>query len=507
MISYFLVCGLSFLLGIGSKENAVTLPIALGLVEVLFFQDLDDRRTRKLCFAGLVATAFIICVGGVMFFLNGNISSLLKGSSFRYFSPLERVMTEPRVLVFYLSQIFYPVISRYSIEHDIAVSTSLLTPATTLPAILLITALIGLGFSQMRKRPILSFAILFFFLNHLIESSFISLELIFEHRNYLPSLFLFLPAAVAVKWLADHYHQRNKFLGFTLAAFVAILIMLLGSATYTRNMVWATEYSLWKDAAAKAPGSNRPLHNLAWSYYERIGDYDSALHLYKTALRLKMNNTAQKSLILNNMASIYFRRSDFPKAAELWQAAVDAYPQYAATKYRLALALEKSGQTQNALDILNEILSRKPDYTDPLILKGTILLKQKQFDRALASFRKCLYRRPFDKQAIVNIGITYYLMDQYERADLFFKINHRRHPADWPGLVWLIETSFKSGNKPAMDRYTDKFLQLIRIEELKSIRKKLDPEGLMDPLAQEHVFRQISQRIVEHIENLSRHSL
>ena len=184
---------------------------------------------------------------------------------------MQRLMTEPRIVVFYLSQIFYPIISRYSIEHDIAVSTSLLDPWSTLPGIILVLVLIGIGLSQMRKRPILSFAILFFFLNHVIESSIIPLELVFEHRNYLPSLFLFLPVAVAIKWLLDYYKKRNRSLAVILVAFVTILLILLGTGTYTRNRVWLTERTLWEDAAKKAPGSNRPLHNLAWAYYERIG--------------------------------------------------------------------------------------------------------------------------------------------------------------------------------------------------------------------------------------------
>ena len=92
------------------------------------------------------------------------------------------------------------------------------------------------------------------------------------------------------------------------------------------------------------------------------------------------------------MASIYFHRGDFRKAAELWQAAVIAYPNYIATKYRLALAWEKSGQTQKALVLIDEILSKRPDYMDPLILKGIILLKQGQFDEALSYFKKCSKR-------------------------------------------------------------------------------------------------------------------
>jgi tetratricopeptide (TPR) repeat protein len=359
----------------------------------------------------------------------------------------------------------------------------------------------------MRKRPILSFAILFFFLNHVIESSIIALELVFEHRNYLPSLFLFVPVAVVIKWLLDYYNDRNRSLAVILASFVAILLILLGTGTYTRNRVWFSDRILWEDAAKKAPGSSRPLHNLAWVYYEQTGQYDRALNLYDQALKRQMNNTAQKALILNNMANISFRRGDFHKAAELWQAAVIAYPKYVATKYRLALAREKSGQTQEALVIVDEILSKRPDYIDPLILKGTIFLKQGQFDEALSHFKKCLNRSPFEKKAILNIAIAYNLMAQYERAEWFFKILHNRYPEDRLYLLWLIETSLKSDDRPDVDRYTDKLLLLIRIEELNSIMRKLIEADLMDSLSRELVLRQISKRLAERTEDIRRQSL
>jgi len=505
--TFFLCCGLSFLLGLGSKENAATLPIALVLVEVIFFQNLNDQRTQKKCFAGLIAVAITIFITGTLLFFNGNLSSLLKGSSFRLFSPIERLMTEPRIVVFYLSQIFYPVISRYSIEHDFVISTSLFTPWTTLPAILMVLSLIGIGLSQLRKRPILSFAILFFFLNHLIESSIIPLELVFEHRNYLPSCFLFLPIAVGFKRLLDYYQQRNKRIGFMLVSFVTILIMLLGSATYIRNRVWATERSLWEDAAKKAPGSNRPLHNLAWAYYERIGDYDPALRLYEEALKRRMNNTGQKALILNNMAGIHFHRGNFQKAAELWQTAVAAYPSYVATKYRLSLALYKSGQIQEALLLSNEILSKRPGYSDSLMLKGTILLKQGLLDDALSHFKKCLNRKAFNKEALLNIGIAFNLMEQYERSEWFLRLLHHRYPGDRLCLVWLIETNLKSDNIPAADHFTKKLLRLTQLEELNSIMRKLNGAALMDSLSREQVLRQISKRLAEDTENARRHSL
>ena len=416
---------------------------------------------------------------------------------------MQRLMTQPRVVVFYLSQIFYPIISSYSIEHDIVVSTSLLKPWSTLPGIALVLILIGIGLSQMRKRPILSFAILFFFLNHVIESSIISLELVFEHRNYLPSLFLFLPVAVAIKWLLDYYKKRNRSLAGILVIFVTILLVLLGIGTYTRNRVWLSDRILWEDAAKKAPAACRPLHNLAWVYYERNGQYDTALNLYDQALKRRMNNTAQRSLILNNMANIYFNRGDFDKAAQLWQEAVLSFPKYVAIKYRLALARKNLGQTDEALILLDQILAKRPNYLDPLILKGVILLKQRQFYEALSYFRKCLKLKPLGKKAMLNIGIGYNLLGRYERAEWFFRTLHFRYPQDRLSLMWLIETNLKAGDLADADRYAVRLLRLIRINEMKSLTATPTTADFMSPMSQKSVLNHISKKLAERTEDIS----
>ena len=176
----------SFLAAVGSKENAVLLPVAIVLLEFTFFQDMSQPAVRRrfgwIFFLGLG----LVLMGGVGLFLGGKLDALLN-YNMRLFSPWERLMTQPRILFFYLTQIFYPTAGRLSIVHDVEISRSLVDPWVTLPAILGMLGLVGFGFWQMRRRPMLSFAILFFFLNHLIESSIIGLELIYEHRNYLPS--------------------------------------------------------------------------------------------------------------------------------------------------------------------------------------------------------------------------------------------------------------------------------------------------------------------------------
>jgi hypothetical protein len=189
-----------FLLAVGSKENAIMFPMSLLLVEIVFFQNMANQEIRKkmLLIGSLVLV--IVFVAGVWLFLSSEfINHILSGYERRTFTFTERVLTQPRIVAFYLSQIFYPIADRLSLDHDIVVSTGLFSPWTTFAAIVLIVGLISIAIWQIKKRPLLAFAILFFFLNHIIESSVIALELIFEHRNYLPSLFLFLPIAAGLK--------------------------------------------------------------------------------------------------------------------------------------------------------------------------------------------------------------------------------------------------------------------------------------------------------------------
>ena len=155
----FFCCLFSFLMALGSKENAAILPISLILVEICFFQDLGKPGTRKAFGLGFLVGVFLLIVLGTLF-MSGNPLAFLQAYENRPFTLCQRLMTEPRVLVFYLTQIFYPVPTRLSIEHDISISTSLLQPWTTIPSMVIIFVLIGLSFSQMKKRPILGFGIL-----------------------------------------------------------------------------------------------------------------------------------------------------------------------------------------------------------------------------------------------------------------------------------------------------------------------------------------------------------
>ncbi|MGD2272186.1 MAG: hypothetical protein PVI06_17420, partial [Desulfobacterales bacterium] len=307
---WFSLAGLSFLMALGSKENAALWPVAVVLTEIIFFQDLSRPAARKRFMMILAAAVGIMLLLGLLIFFKSSFG-FLKGFGNRPFTVTQRLMTEFRILIFYLSQIAYPIPARLSLVHDIQVSTSLFQPWTTLPSILLVLSMIVGSALLMHKQPAVSFAILFYFLNHIIESSIIPLELAFEHRIYLTSLFLFFPIALWLSQLLSYYKRQNRKMHAVVASFITLLLIGLGSGTFIRNIVWASEKTLWEDAIRKAPNSGRSYHNLAWAHYEAQGQLEKALDFYQQALKHKRHNISDNQVTLSNIANIHYRLRDY----------------------------------------------------------------------------------------------------------------------------------------------------------------------------------------------------
>ncbi len=361
----------------------------------------------------------------------------------------------------YLSQIFYPVPDRLSIYHDILVSTSIFHPWTTLPSIGMILALIVFGFYWMGRRPLLSFAILFFFINHIIESSVIGLELVYEHRNYLPSLFIFMPLSFGFKKILENYRVSSPPMRRFLVAAIILAIISLGTGTYIRNKAWANEKSLWEDTLRKAPGSIRAHHELAFQYYEKHGFYDEALDLYHRGLNLNGQNVYEKTRSLNNIASIHFTRGNYPEAEKYFKMALETYPRYDRIYYRLSLTQTRLGKWQDASVTLANIISQKPPQEDVLRLKGIILLYEGKPEEALKYFQACLKLDSADWQNLLGIGAAMTMQGSLKQGYNFMTMAEAARPTEPLVHLLLAKNRMIVGEETAAGRHLDRFIERV----------------------------------------------
>jgi len=281
-----LTAGCSFL----SKENSAILPVALALTDIWFFDSAWIKKLWGVCRAtGWKVRSAAIAVGlSCSFYAFAVVlPKLLSGYAHREFNLVERLLTEGRVVVWYMSLLLWPDPARLSMEHDFQISTSLFSPFTTLPALILIAALIFLALRFRKRFPVITYGIAWFFLNLVIESTVVPLELVFEHRLYLPSIGFYLSAASLFAILLRLAAKRLPEAEFAKAACSALLIgaACLTLLTFTRNGAWENTVTIHCDAVEKAPGNPRASADYANTLYE-VGQYEEAVKYAEKAIEL-----------------------------------------------------------------------------------------------------------------------------------------------------------------------------------------------------------------------------
>jgi len=478
-------CLLSFVLSLGSKENTVTFPIAVAMIEILFFQDLKDRNTKRKVVGAVTISGIIMVAILTILYIKGTIPHLFKGYENRMFTMRERLMTEPRIIIYYLSQIFYPIASRFSLVHDIKISTTLFKPWTTMPSIFIIILLLGIGFSQIIKRPIIALSIFFYFMNHIIESTAIPLELFFEHRNYLPSLFLFFPVSVGLIWLVNYFKKKNLLLQKLLVVSIAGVILSFCAGTIVRNRAWATEKSLWEDCIAKAPGMARPYHNLAYYHYQKIGDKDKAMALYKTSLTKKFTySKVAHALTYNCMATIYFDKGDYKNSTKCLRKALEINPDYQNALYNMTLLYVRTGRFSKALESADKLLSQDKRSSDFLQTKAFVLLTAGRFDAAISNLKSALNIDAGNAKANLYMGVALSLKGEYRKANTYLKNAYLLAPDDIFIHFARIENSIRSGNKDNTGRLLRKLFDSFDKDTIICSLKRLDKNNIIVPLSQ-----------------------
>ena len=198
-IAYYFFCFVVAILAFGSKENAAMLPISIFFFDLFIIQGLTKENIKKNSLAFLILILIPFALALVL--KSPSIFStkhLFSGYENRAFTLFERLLTEPRIIIFYITLLLYPMPDRLCIAHDISISHSLINPPTTIIAIFTILAILGVAIIKSKRYPLISYCIIFFFLNHIIESTIFPLELIFEHRNYIPSMLLFVPITILI---------------------------------------------------------------------------------------------------------------------------------------------------------------------------------------------------------------------------------------------------------------------------------------------------------------------
>lgn len=394
-ILYYCASIVCCLLAALSKENAIFVFISIILYEIIFF----GISKKKIYYIIGLLVLFFIAAAAIVYFTQENsfgsvdkIISAFKESfiapyAYRPFTMTERLMTEFRILVWYIFLIICPIADFLALESDISVSTGLFQPLSTIFSIIVLVALFIGSLFFYKKFKLLSFAILFFFVNHIVESSFIGLELYFEHRNYLSSIFIYLMISYILMSLYVYYINNNRVaMQYIVVFFMVCVLVSEGNATYLRNDVWSTEETLHLDNINKSPDNIRPRISLS-SYYMQQGKFEEAIDLLRAGEVIVNSGLVrvQKNwigLLYHNLGAVYYRMSELDKAK---------------------------------INLLKSIEYNQNSWETHLML-GMIFFTQDNIDQSVKAFSNAVTLNPSDAKLFNMFGRTLYAFRQYNAA-------------------------------------------------------------------------------------------
>lgn len=271
----FLAWGICWPLSFFSKETGVLFPFFV-LAWELTVRSAELGRLDRFA-RTLAAVLGLVVALGVGYAFSAAGSWLWAGYDYRNFSLLERVLTEGRVLWFYLGLIAFPRLDVLGLYHDdLVISRTLLAPWTTLPAFAGLLGLIFLAWRMQHVAPVASFGIAWFLIGHGLESTVLPLEIAHEHRNYLPLFGVLLTGAMALLALIDKPGWRRTF-GIALAALVLIYFSLV---THLRSQQFGDDIRRTQVEAQHHRGSARA-HYEAGLVFSRVAattPKDSPIH-------------------------------------------------------------------------------------------------------------------------------------------------------------------------------------------------------------------------------------
>ena len=421
---------LSGVLGVMSKQNAVSFPLAFILYEIFFIRKPDGRYCKKYVFSSLAIffAAFLVVV----------FAGLLPAETSQY-TRLEYFSAQLGIFHKYLLLILFPL--SQNVDYFIILKAPLFGAGEIIGAILSAGMLV-LGVFTFRKNKLISFGIFWFFIAMSVESGIIPIrDIMMEHRMYLP---MFGIGMVIAGIIMKYIPYRSVYVIYIAGT---IIFMLLALGTYNRNKVWQSELTLWQDGIEKSPGNPRVMNNLglaikanaryATSPQQRINDLHKAISYFSKSMT---GDTIFTQAYLHRGLT-YLELEEYEKALLDVQRVASTKPKYAYMKlYIEGVILAKQGMLESALNNFNNAIDKKDDFAMLFTWRGLVEAEMEEYGLAIDDFNRSLEINPEQTKLCINISNLYFYLHDYGRAlEWIRKAGDAGEIVD-PGYLQMLES-------------------------------------------------------------------
>lgn len=415
---------LMYILALMTKETAIIMPGLIFLTDFFFIEKREKPFLEKLK-RSLQRIISFASIGLFYIFLRATVLNF--GASFNLYgepTPFTqnfhyRLFTFFRTLTVYLRLLFLPF--NLHMERTVEIATSFFSPSVILGAFIFAGS-ISLAFLLLKKAPVVSFGIFWFFIalfpmsNLLVPVN----DLIYEHWMYVPLIGIF----VIIIWLAQKvgnlvskkqesrknhiqvnswakYIQSTNWLEKLLLFFFLLFLIFLSVLTIRRNRDWRDPITFYNQTLEYAPNSYRIINNLGMAYTD-VGDYAKAEETYKRAIKLNPDIP----VAYHNLANSYQEMGEEELAIENYKNAISNNPAFLNSYVALADLYLENQNVQEARSVYEQALGHTDLDLDILFYLGELAFQQNDLEGSILYLEQALEINPGDvsiRQSILEI--------------------------------------------------------------------------------------------------------
>ncbi len=407
---------LFIILAVFSKENGAVGFGLLFAVELFFLKFRTGYKKSALVIGYYVLPTAILLIAAIAY-QKGIVDYLLEGYLTRDFGLNERLLTQFNVVFDYLVNLIVPNINKMTVFHDgYPVARSFQEQLSAIVKFTLIALPLVIYFLRRTgSLKIIAFGLIFYLIAISIESSIIPLELYFEHRNYLPSIGIFLILSHVISIILERPTITRYKLAIAGSVTIYAVVVLLQLSMLAR--VWSSENSLIAHSLRIYPNSIRLNSSLVYLLIEQK-KFDQAEIMYEIASK---ENSGVSPVVAAAMLSAYCSAGTSPPNG----------------------IYEKLNGEWNHLAVSNVVASIR--FVGMMTMKG--MCTSIDSEKVLNVIRNKIWRLSNRPNAVwrLNVAAAYLLIGQkrYTEAIYYLQMAWDMYPEVIDPALFLIDISIK----------------------------------------------------------------
>ncbi len=417
---------ITFIFGIFSKENFITLIAIIPIVLYLF----SNYSNKEIIFKSSVflgiTILFLILRNNLVGIVGDKGATQLIDNPYLLASFNEKTATIFYTLGKYIQLLFYP----HPLSSDYSFNSIPLINWTSFKAIFSLLLNIslfiyGIYLIVKKKHKVIAFGILFYFITLSIASN-----LVFNIGTSMGERFIYLSSfgfCIAIASLFQTYFkflsQKSIEFNFKWILPVLLIVIIFFNKTYSRNKAWESNYTLYKTDSKIVPNSARvrlfygiELIN-RYDKYKNIEDINKAISEITVAAQIEPNFFHSHY----NLGVAYQKIENYDMAIKSFTRVLEIQPYHIQSTVELGVCYGKGkGDAKNAIFYLKKAIfeykQNKPEYYDYLGISYSL---NGEFEKSINTFSEGIKMYPESASLYRNLAVTYYNINQPDKGDFY----------------------------------------------------------------------------------------